>query len=175
MNSVKLKNKDRFILTIFGGFISFILIYQIAIKQTWEVHSKAQLVEQQLMNNEQWNGSIDSNVNKLKSYEKLIGSNFNDNKEIKDLRLLLDSLSLNYKVKVIGFKEFRDIVQDGYRIKLSEILLSGRYLELTKVANTLEGMPSLGKVKSIRFILQKREQGELELNMYLYVQNINKN
>lgn len=174
MNSIKLKNKDRFIISIFGGVISFILIYQIAIKQTLEVYSKVKLVEQQLMNNENWNTSIDSNLNKLKSYEKLIGSNFNDNKEIKDLRLFLDSLSLEYKVEVIGFKEIRDIDIDEYRIKLSEILLSGRYLELTTVANTLEGMPSLGKVKSIRYIIQKREQGKLELNMYLYVQNINK-
>lgn len=157
-----------------GIIVSCLITYQLPIKQTLSLYEENKQLQGQLSAAENAPKRIRQIENQLATYKEVLKSASNDSLQQEEYVLnQVTSTCRKYGAAVVSFSPSEASEHKGYKIKTRTVQFRGTYRQLLQVVYALEHHAVIGRLASVRFILEEDSwQRSSRLFSYLYIQNI---
>lgn len=150
--------------------------YQMAIKKTWELNQKCDLLETELKVLKEAPEDMSRLEIELKKLESWIGQGQTNDQHLQTKVLkIVNDYCYKEGITVKEFSEPEIAIEENYSVETTAIVVNGPFVKILNLAYAFEQQFRLGKLVSLRFEVEKNQRSKVnELIGTLYVRNIKK-
>lgn len=175
---MRLNNKNKIL--ILGLLLTIVLVYQFAIKNTFEYYSLYNELKSKSNSIEKFNQQEFQLINKEKNLSNLLEKyNIGNNDNFNTQNYLLQHLNKqvnNLNLKIVSFDEPKTIEKDNKSITHFTFSISGNFNNTLKLINSIDNNPLIGNIihtnttKKMNFKANKED-----IITTIFIEKINKN
>lgn len=169
--------KQLILLYVAGVFLSFILVYKIALKPTFQLkkeYKEKEAVLENVSTAPVQIKNISKRLNQIDNQFKLLSFEENTSRD----RILEEIAGYcnKHRLTVYNYPELHQYNNKTFTIESNRIVVKGGFIKLLKLVNYLEGKADFGRIISLSFNTEvNRKTKRKELYLELIFQNIRNN
>lgn len=145
---MKLNNKNKIL--ILGLLLTIVVVYQFAIKKTFEYYTLYNELKSKSNSIEKFNQQEFQLINKEKNLSNLLEKyNIGNNNNFNTQNYLLQHLNKqvnNLNLKIVSFEEPKTIEKDNKSITHFTFSISGNFNNTLKLINSIDNNPLIGNI-----------------------------
>ena len=151
-----------------------LLTYFLALRPTWELYRTNRQLEGQVQAARYAPATLKQLRQEMKSYERVLQSvGKGESQREEEVLNVLTQLCRQHGVRLVSFPSLQTEEQAGYRIETRHVRLRGTFVRLLKVVNGLETAGAVGRLASVRFVLEEdRQRRSTHLSASIYLQTL---